>query len=204
MTRRALGAEQADALGELVNVAMGQAGDALSRLLGSFVKLTSPEVVVVRSDEVPERVSRSVAEPEEASAITQAFYNSLRGESVVLFGAEGIRQLMQRLHRDLELEGEDDTELLLDTGNIVSGAILSSLGNQLQAQFDFSPPSVLGLGRPVEELFGSGARDWGEALVVDVHFEVEESDFTCLVVLLMPEQSIDTVRNLVDAILDEY
>lgn len=204
MTQRHLTADQADALGELVNVAMGQAGAALSRLLNAFVKLTSPRVHVLRAEDVPNLVARSLDEPEAASAVTQAFYNSLRGESIVLFGAEGMRELMVRLQQELGVEGQDELELLLDTSNIVTGAILSSLGSQLQADFDFSPPSILGVRQPVGELLGAGTRDWDEALVIDVHFAVEDSRFTCLVTLLMPEQSIDTVCALVDDILEAY
>ncbi len=204
MTGERFTEDQADALGEIVNVAMGQAGAALSRLLDAFVKLHSPRVHVLAAEDVPNLVAATVDEPEEASAVTQAFFETVRGESIVLFGAEGSRELAVRLQRQLGDDEQDEAEMLLDTSNIVTGAILSSLGEQLESHFDFAPPSLLGMHRPVADLLSAGTRDWDEALVIDIHFTLEDSAFNCLVVLLMPEASIAAVRGIVDTILEDF
>jgi hypothetical protein len=58
--------------------------------------------------------------------------------------------------------------------------------------------------RPVSDLLSAGTRDWDEALIIDIHFALEDSAFNCLVVLLMPEESIAAVRGVVDTILEDF
>jgi len=73
--------DQTDALQEVANIAMGQAGDSLARILDNFVTLSVPRIRQIAVHELADTVTTMVGDEEEVSAVRQAFYNSLRGEA---------------------------------------------------------------------------------------------------------------------------
>ena len=61
MTISPLNADQTDALQEVVNIAMGQAGDRLARTLNVFVELSVPRIRLVHVAEVISTVRGMIA-----------------------------------------------------------------------------------------------------------------------------------------------
>ncbi|HKJ95764.1 MAG TPA: hypothetical protein VKA32_09065 [Gammaproteobacteria bacterium] len=94
-----------------------------------------------------------------------------------------------------------EQELLLDVSNILLGAVLNALGDQLRGSFAFSPPEILSMGGRIEDLLHVDRLRWSRALLVEINFELEERDFRCHLVLLMPEESIEVMRQGLDHLL---
>ncbi|MEF8792837.1 chemotaxis protein CheC [Thiohalorhabdus sp.] len=199
-----LSEEQQDALTELVNVAMGQAASALSQLLGTFIKLHVPSVRVVDARALRNHMDEGNVLPDQVSGVSQAFFDQIRGEALALYDLNGSDHLASLLGEDKDpgdLAPEDEDELLLDASNIVTGAILTGLGEQLGSHFSFTAPSLLGKECETSDLLDPTSQEWDKALLVEVRFAAEERAFECRILLIMLEESIDTVRGLVDGIL---
>ena len=194
--------DQRDALQEITNIAMGQAGSSLAQLLDVFVILSVPRVRIVGVEDVPAAVSEMVDDPEEVTAVRQAFYNKLRGETMVIFGRKGCSDLADLMGYDEVQDSEDEEELLLDVTNILVGAVLNGLGEQIEVEFGFSPPQIMAMNTPVEKVLVSDQLGWSHALLIEVNFSLEERGFKCYLIMLMPEESIDMMRLALDHLLE--
>lgn len=197
--------DQRDALQEITNIAMGQAGSSLAKLLDVFVILSVPRVRIVGVEDVPAAVGEMVDDPEEVTAVRQAFYNKLRGETVVIFGRKGCSDLSDLMGYDDEVESDEgEEELLLDVTNILVGAVLNGLGEQIEVKFGFSPPAIMAMNTPIEKVLRSDDLGWSHALLIEVNFSLEERGFKCYLIMLMPEESIDMMRLALDHILESF
>lgn len=196
--------DQSDALQEIANVAMGQAGASLATLLDAFVVLSVPRSRILESEGVSEAVVAMVGADENVTAVRQAFYDSLRGEAIIIFGAEGCNDLADLMgHDNGDMDDESEQELLLDVSNILVGAVLNSIGVQLEAEFNFGAPQLMAFDIPLDKLLNPEHLGWSHALLIEVNFTLEERGFSCHLVMLMPEESIDLMRGALDKMLEE-
>lgn len=195
--------DQSDALQELANVAMGRAGKSLSTLLDSFVVLSVPRVTVVGVAELAQEVAEMSGAPEVGTAVRQAFFPDVRGEAITLFGPEGCCEIADLMGHEGELADAQEKELLLDTANILVGAVLNGLGEQMETEFKYTPPSILAVRTPVRKLLDVENLDWTCALLIEVNFALDERNFKCHMLTLMPENSLDYIRKTLDQMLEE-
>lgn len=150
MSNVASSEDQRDALQELTNIAMGQAGASLATLLDAFVDLSILRIRVVEVVELPPVLSELVGRRNEVSAVRQSFLGYLRGEVIVIFGGPGTCVLADLMGYEGELGTGGEAELLLDVSNVLSGACLGGLLEQIraitgnrEAELSFSMPSVM-------------------------------------------------------------
>jgi len=181
-TIKQLSEDQRDCLQEIVNVAMGQAGASLARLLEVFVTLSVPKIKILGPAEVRSAL-RCFVDAEFVSAIRQSFHDSkgidgLRGEAIVVFGDSSFKELAELLHyEDEQLSTEAEQELLLDISNVLNGACLTGVADQLGEELIYSPPSILGIKVPIERLFEKDKVKWETALSVEINYSLEKRSF---------------------------
>lgn len=200
--------DQRDCLQEIVNVAMGQAGDSLARLLEVFVTLSIPKIQTLRPSEIREAL-RTFVDSEYVSAIRQSFHdskgqNGLRGEALVVFGDASFKELAELLaYEDEDLSEELERELLLDISNVLNGACLNGVADQLEEELIYSAPSILGQHVPLDKLFSQENMKWEMALSVEINYSLENRSFNCDLLLLMPDTAIGYLAQRLDEFLDE-
>jgi len=202
--RNAFSSEQEDALRELTNVAMGQAGASLAAMLDHFVTLSTPKTRVVSSQELADAVHAMLDQPHEpVAAARQAFYSKVRGEAIVIYDHNGCKNLADLLGHEGDIGRAAERELLLDVANLLVGAVVNGLGEQMGESFNLSAPGLMARSMPVEKLLAPDRLEWEYALLVEVHFRLEERDFHCHLVILMPEESILGIRQFLASILED-
>jgi chemotaxis protein CheC len=194
--------DQNDALQEVVNIAMGQAGDSLARILGNFVELSVPRIRLVTSKDVVRTVTEMVEPQAEVSAVRQAFFNSLRGEAIVVFPQRGCDELADLMGYDTELDSAAEQELLLEVANLLVGAIINGISETLGTDLSFSAPSLMAEHTPLDLVLRPEQLSWSHALLLEVNFTVEHRDFKSHLLMFMTEEAIDTLRGILDQFLD--
>jgi len=128
---------------ELTNVAMGQAGDLLARLLNVFVKLPIPNVNVLEVNEL-DMALRSIDANATTSGVCQGFIGGgVSGEALLLLNDSSFKEIASLMNYEGELNDKVELELLMDVSNILIGAILSGLSTQLDMRFSKSHTIVL-------------------------------------------------------------
>ncbi|MDP2783404.1 MAG: chemotaxis protein CheC [Sulfurimicrobium sp.] len=204
MTLTPLSADQRDALQEITNVAMGQAGASLATTLDTFITLSIPRITIVDVAEVANSMCELIGRNAEVTAARQSFNGYLRGEVLVIYGQDGCNDLADLMGYDDELDRAAEQELLLDVSNVLVGACLCGIAEQLRTELSFSAPSLIGEKMPVDALLRPEKLNWSHALLMEVNFRLEERNFTAHLVMLMPEEAIDRMRGVIDDFIESF
>jgi chemotaxis protein CheC len=196
--------DQLDALQEVANIGMGQAGAALAGVLDTFVNLSVPRTQVIEVSNLGGALLSIVGGNLEVTAVRQSFRSEIRGEAVVIFGQGGCSALWDLMGYD---QADDASgaggarEVLLDVANILVGACIRSVFEQLGHSLAFSPPSLIAEQVPIERLLQPGTLPWEIALLMEVNFGLKSRQFICHLLMLMPEESIEKMKRALDRFL---
>ena len=198
MNEQTLNEDQRDALQEICNVGMGKAAAALAKLLGAFVTLSVPNIRVVGVEQL--RVALGAQDDSELRPVRQAFQSDISGEAIVLVGKDGQRELQQLMGHDV---GEPDTEVevLCDITNLLVGACVQSVFEQLGRHICFSQPTLLPCATKTQDGLLPGGR-WDVALLLEIHFTLEQGGFGARMVLLLPDAAIRGMKEALDHFLE--
>jgi chemotaxis protein CheC len=204
MSTPAYSQDETDALQEVVNIAMGQAGDSLARILEHFVRLSIPRIRLVSVEQLIQTVHEMVATDEDVSAVRQAVYNHLRGEAIVIFTQLGCKHIADLMgYEDGELDSLAEQEVLLDVSNLLVGAILNGISETLEMDLAFSAPSLMAQRQPIKTILNTDTLSWTHALLLEVNFSLENRDFKCHLLLFMTEETIGKLKVLLEDFMDD-
>lgn len=199
--------DQRDCLQELMNVAMGQAGDSLARYLEVFVHLSVPRIRLVQAIGLPQELEALVGAQTSISAVRQGFTSNagaaIRGEAVVIFSATSFHDLAELMdYEPGQLNKETEQELLLDITNILNAACLNGFANQLGHELSYSPPSIIGDNMTPGSIFIQEQLGWQHALLIEINYRLDSESFKCNLLMLMPDESIQVIQDSVDQFLE--
>lgn len=191
-----------EALQEVSNIAMGRAGDLLARLLDVFVLLPIPNVNTLESSELQMALT-SIAHEDNISAVSQGFISSgISGEALIIFHDSSFSDMSKLLRYQEALSNDLEIEVMNDISNILIGAFLNGLAEQLDIQFSQGQPSVLGQHCRVDELIKDRKDHWQKTLTIEVNYRIENHDVKCDLLLLFTEDSIATLTNKIGYLLN--
>ncbi|MBX2809019.1 MAG: histidine kinase [Cellvibrionaceae bacterium] len=193
--------EKRDCLQEISNVAMGQAGDHLARLLDSFVVLSIPHVAILS----PSEIAMAVTTVDEhcVSGVCQGFIGGgIAGEVMLLFNDTCFDDLARLMNYEQDLNENAQRELLVDATNILAGALLRGIAEQLDIEFSFGPPMILGQHQELDKLLSSDNVRWKSALVIEVNYHIEGYNLQCDLLMVITEHSLPHLFKKLDYLLD--
>lgn len=182
--------EQRDCLQEVTNVAMGQAGDNLARLLDTFVILSIPHIAVMTPSDIAMAL-QSISSSDSVSGVCQGFIGGgIAGEAILLFNDTSFTDLAKLMNYEDVLDEQAERELLMDTTNVLFGACFKGISEQIDMAFSFGPPMVLGQHQRLDTLFDPATAVWRQALVTEINYKLEGYNVNCDLLLIMTEDSI--------------
>lgn len=191
-----------DCLQEVTNVAMGQAARRLAKLLDSFVILSIPHIAIMKPADIAMALE-SIDSFDSVSGVCQGFIGGgVAGEAILLFNDTSFTDLARLMQYDQHLDAQAERELLMDTTNILFGAMLNSIAEQIDIAFSFGPPMVLGQHQKLEALFNPKKTLWSNALVTEINYKVEGYNINCDLLLIWTEESIDLLIKKLDYLLN--
>ncbi|ALE57984.1 chemotaxis protein CheC [Paraburkholderia sp. SIMBA_055] len=204
MSEPVLTEDQRDALQEVANLAMGQAATRLARLLDSFIELSVPRVRVVAVSEAAQALREMTGIEDPVSAVRQGFRSDIKGEALVICRSDSVDDLCALVsdpYSRSAYESVSQKELMFDVANVLTGACVSCILDQLGRTPVFSAPGLLGDAMTLDEVFQPGVLQWEVALLVEVNFTLEDQSFRAHLVMLMAEESIRHMNDALDALL---
>ncbi|ABE35916.1 cheC-like family protein [Paraburkholderia xenovorans LB400] len=204
MSEPVLTEDQRDALQEVANLAMGQAATRLARLLDAFIELSVPRVKVVAVSEAAQALREMTGIEDTVSAVRQGFRSDIKGEALVICRSDSIEQLCSLVsdpYSRSTYETVSQKELVFDVANVLTGACVSCILDQLGRTPIFSAPGLLGEAMTLDAVFQPGVLQWEVALLVEVNFALEDQSFRAHLVMLMAEESIRHMNGALDALL---
>lgn len=191
--------DQRDALQEIANIGMGQAGSLIGKIWGEFVNLSIPRIAHLDRQSIPAALTRLVGD-HTVNAVRQAFHGSIRGEVVVVFSGGRDDELRELMGYE-DADSVEEQELLLDVANILVGACLGGIAETLKAEIGFSAPSVMGLDISPALLIRPDELNSGRALFLEVRFTLEKKSLASHLVVLMPEDEFLVLGQALDTFL---
>lgn len=197
-----LDGETRDVLQEVTNVAMGQAGGLLARVLDVFVELPIPNVNLLEVSELSMAL-QSVEHNEKNSGVCQGFISGgVAGEALLILGDSGFKDIAKLLKYEGHIDDKVQLELLMDIANILIGSVLKGLSEQLDLNFSQGHPVVLGQHCNVSDLIYTNSTHWKKTLTIEISYGLEGYDVTCDLLLLVTEDSIPTLQNKLNFLFD--
>jgi chemotaxis protein CheC len=196
-----LSEDQRDCLQEISNVAMGQAGDHLARLLNSFVVLSIPHVAILTPADIAMAVQ--AIDEDSVSGICQGFIGGgIAGEAMLLFNDTSFVDLATLMKFEEELNTLTERELLIDSTNILVGAMLRGIAEQLDIEFSFGPPAIMGQHQQLDKLLVSKNVRWDHTLVVEVNYKIEGYNVQCDLLIVITQSSLPRLFGKLAYLLD--
>ncbi|NQY89346.1 MAG: response regulator [Colwellia sp.] len=196
-----LSAELRDCYQEVANVAMGRAGDLLARLLDVFVKLPIPNVNFIEVSELSMALE-AVEASESTSGICQGFISAgISGEALLILNDSSFKDVASLMNYQYDQDEGTELELLMDLANVLIGACLKGISEQLDINFSQGHPIVLGQHRKISELIVNNTK-WKKTLAIEISYGIENYPIKCDLLLLFTEQSMQTLNNKLSYLLD--
>jgi len=197
----ALSEDQRDCLQEISNIAMGQAGDHLARLLDAFVVLSIPHVEILSPKDIA--MAAQAIDGDSVSGVCQGFIgDGISGEALLLFNDTSFEDLATLMDYQGQVNPAGERELLVDAGNILNGALLKGIAEQLDIDFSFGPPAILGQHQELQTLLHADNVRWKQALVIEVGYQVEGYNLQCDLLMVITEKSLARVFAKLNYLLD--
>ncbi|MBF0319278.1 MAG: hypothetical protein HQL01_05690 [Nitrospirae bacterium] len=204
--------DESDLLKEVFNLAMGQAGAGLAELLKSFVDLSVPGIRIIEAEKVVATVlEESVFSPADSvTALRQSFSldNNIDGEAIVIFNEQTIQTISGIFGID-DISGHaQEIEIMLEMSNIMAGACLNGISNQLFTKdMSFNPPAVLAekveLIKFVYSAFQRSLLKWEYTMMARITFNLKDKTFKSDLLIFMSEQMIEAVQKALQKMLSE-
>lgn len=192
-----------DCLQEISNVAMGQAGDMLAQLLDVFVELPIPNVNLIEVSELC-MAFKSIEEFDSTSGVCQGFIGSgISGEALIILNDSCFSDMARLLNYTGELNDQAEVEVLMDTANILVGAYLKGLAEQLDLHFSRGNPVVLGQHCDISELLDAQNVEWTRTLAIELSYGIEGYAIKCDLLLFFTEDSIPHLAQHAAYLLDD-
>jgi chemotaxis protein CheC len=192
--------DQRDALQELCNVAMGQAGDSLARLLNHFVELSIPNIHLHDAQSLASGIAPLFIDPP-VFAGGQLFRIS-NDEEAVLEGQAIVTVPTTALETLQDLLGfHDQRALLLKLTSVIAGDFLWGLGQQLELSIAPDVPGSYGVISSTTEMMATLPTVFSSTLCVDLNYRLEQHSFQCGLILLLPDQAFDYLQNRLQELL---
>ncbi|AWL11046.1 Protein CcdB [Saliniradius amylolyticus] len=184
--------EKLDIYREMANVAMGQAGDKLARLLGEFIHLPVPNVNVIAASELRMAVAE-IQDRAYVSATSQGFVSEgVGGEALVIFDDADFSRILKLLRYPENDESEGlELEALMDVSNILIGACVNALSEQLGIVFSRNHPSLLGRHCNLDQLLTRNVSRWNEIVAIEIGYTIQSQNIHFDLLLLFPRHAID-------------
>jgi len=197
-----LSADMRDCYQEIANVAMGRAGDLLARLLNVFVELPIPNVNFIEVSEL-RMALKDIENHESTSGICQGFISAgISGEALLILNDSSFKDVASLMNYQYEADMGTELELLMDLANVLIGACLKGVSEQLDIQFSQGHPEVLGQHRKISDLIANNASKWKKTLAIEISYSIENYPIKCDLLLLFTEKSMQTLNNKLAYLID--
>ena len=193
-----------DALTEVFNIGIGQAAGVLSELVHDEILLTVPQLGVMKRSDFIEMAGRLWDGP--ASIVRQSFEGPFHGDALLIFPARESLELVRVLLAEpspTETMTELEREALLEVGNIILNACLSSIADLLEQEITNALPVYVET--PPAELV--------EALIADpewyiiflrIDFMVQRTDLHGNIVFVLDVPAADAFGAAVAKLADNF
>lgn len=197
---------QRDALTEMMNLGVGRAASAFSKLVGDEVLLSVPEVSLTTVDDAVTLFANG--DSAAFAGVMESFDGFIDGTAALLFPGERSLELVRVvIGEDMPAEeiSELEEETLAEIGNIILNNCLATVANALRKRIHTSLPETYRATGEAMFPFLQTTSDDASAmlLLVQIDFSLRERDIRGFLAFLIDLKSSEAFRAAIDEYLDD-
>lgn len=179
---------------EIANVAMGRAADLLVRVTEEKIHLSIPHVSLMERGELLMTLD-AAAQGDSFSCITQGFIGGgISGENLLLFHDTDIKHVAKLLNFDTgPLDQSSEIELYMDIANILVGAFLKGLAEQLDVCFSQGHPRIT-IHNQDSGIILTDPGCGDQTLTIEVNYVIGDNQVSCNQLVLITPESIPSLK----------
>lgn len=180
---------------ELANVAMGRAANLLAKVIEEGIELSIPRVTLLQESELG--MLLNAVGQDGTSVVSQGFIGAgISGETLLFFDDNQAPSLAKLLNYSEQVDDPLEIELLMDLANILVGAFLKGLSEQLDGRFSQGHPQLyLHQGRDVLQ----AGRPRQQNLAIELDYRIGREQIRCDQLLLFSEDSLQALTHHMEA-----
>ncbi|EMY6818883.1 chemotaxis protein CheC [Vibrio cholerae] len=188
-----LTSDHKDALQEFMNISMGRAASKLAIILNMHVIISVPNIRVATEKDM-ETLQSFVSD---FFYTRQSFYGGLDGELITLISRRGSERVVSDLNSDPQYRKVISLEeSILDISNILSGASLKGLCEQIELKTKIQPPELFD---PIRQQLP--ITQWRLSLIMETDFLIEKSEFSARTSICFANEDLNRVFAQLDQLL---
>jgi chemotaxis protein CheC len=192
-----------DALTELVNLGVSNAGSSLRDMVREEVVLSVPKVSLVSREEAITNLGEK--EDSRLVGVQQDFEGDINGRALLIFPEKKSIELVRAVvGGDLSLEDmiELEQEALAETGNILLNACLSTIANHLGRNLKISLPEVVyGEGADFFSCTGD-SKNSDQVLFIYINFAIRQRNLQGYIAMVLDMPSFIVLKQLIGSFID--
>lgn len=195
--------ERQNAVQSVLTAAMGKAARSLEKVIDSEVAFSEPGVNWVRMNNLTDSLDK-LHFPESSVVMRQSFRGHLRGEMLILLeqGAKHYR-LGSVMGYEGDMNNHNIQELTLELANILSGACINAISDELNIHLNFNNIYLLSNGCSVVDIFLGKNVKWNDALFMDVSYTVSSINMKTHLIMCMIEEDSQELYTIIDKQLNQ-
>lgn len=183
--------ETLDTIRELMNAAVGRAGDSLSEVVGQPISISMADMQIYRSHHGDAGLSDKLHHAE--TVISQTFEGTISGRAAVCFPADSGLALARLLSSEISTSVDGlDAELsgiLLEVGNLVLNAVMGTLSNIMLTNLQYNLPELQSANRPGDRAWQDTRRK-EDILIGEIGFSIANQPIAGSIVLTFTADSL--------------
>lgn len=201
--------EEADILQEIMNIAFGRAASDLAECIDIFVVLSTPNIKLVRVNDLPEHLNMEIREFEKVSVVQQNFWGKFKGNAFLVFPADAGKRILSLFQGIDELTDSESNftlvrETFLEIGNILIGACIGKIAELLGDVATYSPPHIT-----IEKSLRGIVKDnMSEpdnlAIILKTVFEFNEKNVSGYMFIITKQESFSWLKAALRKFVDQF
>tara|TARA_R110002073_G_scaffold1906_5_gene13393 strand:- start:255 stop:1232 length:978 start_codon:yes stop_codon:yes gene_type:complete len=177
---------------ELANIALGRAVKLLAQYLDVFVEMSIPHAYQLALGELNMALSH-IQVDDRVSAVSQGFMGGgMGGEALLMFNDSNLESIASLLHYDKANTEDTETELMMDIANIMIGACLSGLSEQIDVRLSQGHPQILDRHIFVGDILKDGGAI--PALTIEMGCSIKSHNIDIELLLMFTNDSIEILN----------
>ncbi len=191
-----------DAIQEIANVAVGEAGDKIARSFSTFVQIPIPSVHLIEAADIMMALT-AIESGERITAVTQPFYgHGISGEALLLFTDASMAELSELMGYAGTKDDHHQVELVLEMASLLNGSCIRGICGQLEIDVLLKHPSLLAQHTSLSDIVSNQKFPWSHTLAIELNYHFEDYSITCDLVVLFHENSLKTLFNQVNFLIE--
>lgn len=208
LTIDGFGDVEMDAIGEIMNITMGSAATAVSNMLSAKVWITTPQVKVIKSEEL------SFPELEPSIMVKIKYTQGVSGENVLVLKQNDVQLILNQL-MGLPLEISEDFQFdemnisaVCEVMNQMMGASATALSEIIETTVDISTPEAVvqegGADAVRQEIYDLTGQDHVCTVKFDLTIDgVIKSEFISVLTISLAKEMADKMMTGYNNIMDD-